>query len=219
MQERMLQVFFILLSAIVFLILMSLRYGKASAPLSSYGDRPLPGFPGPVGLVYRLDGLGRKQREIVPGRLPSYKGKDGSMVLPVSWEERVTTGRMACVAHTWALAMMAEEDPEGDKKRVDSINRSKIVPFFLSLIALALIFVKHADISLVASITVFTWAFLTFAAIPTQLREKRAVEVARAGLLKAGMWPQLKEDAYALEACLIAMAWSRVAGFPRILPR
>lgn len=215
----MLQVFFLLLSGIVFLVLMSLRYGKARSPLFSYGERPLPGFPGPVGLVHRLDGVGRKQRQIVPGRHPSYNGKDGSMVLPVQWEEKVTTGRMACVAHTWALAIMAEEDPSGDKNRTQSINRSRMIPFFVTLIALALIFTKRADVMLVSSLAVFTWAFLTFAAVPTQMREKKAADIARKGLREAGMWPQLSEDAYALDACLDAMAWSRVAGFPRILPR
>lgn len=218
MEKRMLQVFFLLLSGIVFLILMALRHGKARGPLLSYGDRPLPGFPGPIGLIRRLDGMGRKQREILPGHQPTHK-KDGMMTLPLAWEDRVTAGRMACTAHAWALSIMAEDDPVGDKNRTQAVYRSLIVPFFVVLIALALVFVKHADVMTMVSLSVFVWAFLAFAAVPSQMREKKAVDVAKTGLREAGMWPQLSEDAYALETCLNAMAWSRVAGFPRILPR
>ncbi len=212
------QFMFLFPAVIIFLILMMLRHTKSKRLLNHYGNQPLPGFPGPAGLVMRLDGMDRKQRKIVHGRRLGNK-KDGVVVLPPAWEQHMTAGRMACVAHAWAWSVLAETDPEGDTKRMKSINQAKIVCFFACLIALAIVFFRHANPLTVFAITAFLWAFLAFAGLPTQIREKQATDLAKKGLKEAGLWPQLTEDAYALEACLQAMSWSRVAGFPRIWPR
>ena len=208
----------LVISALFFFIIMSLRYGKAISPLRRAEGIPLPGFPGPIGLVNRLDGIERKQREITAGRAPNIKN-DGSMTLPVKWENHVTAGRLACVAHTWALAQLAEEDPEGGKTREHAVKRAAIVTFFTILIAAALVFIKHMDLRIAAAMASGIWAFISFAAIPSQYREWKALELARTGLKNAGLWPRLNADAQALDTCLKAMTWCRVAGFRRILPR
>lgn len=216
--ERMFSMFVLLVSALFFFIIMSLRYGKAISPLRRVGGVPLPGFPGPIGLINRLDGVDRKQRDITAGRTPNIK-QDGSMTLPLKWENTVTAGRLACVAHTWALAQLAEEDPEGGKAREQAIRRAHIVTFFSLLIAGVLVFVKHMDYRTALAMVTGIWTFISFSAIPTQYREWKALEIARTGLKNAGLWPRLNRDAQALDTCLKAMTWCRVAGFRRILPR
>lgn len=216
--ERMFSMFVLLVSALFFFILMSLRYGKAISPLRRAEGTLLPGFPGPIGLINRLDGVDRKQREITPGRAPSIK-QDGSLILPLKWEDSVTAGRLACVAHTWALAQLAEDDAEGGKAREHAVKRAQIVTFFSILIAGALVFIKHMDYRTALAMVAGIWTFISFSAIPTQFREWKALEIARTGLKNAGLWPRLNGDAQALDTCLKAMTWCRVAGFRRILPR
>ncbi|MEG0836837.1 MAG: hypothetical protein RR138_03655 [Akkermansia sp.] len=214
----MLSIFVLLVAALLFLILMSLRYGKGMTPLRRAEGTPLPGFPGPIGLINRLDGIERKQRDIIPGRAPNVKA-DGSMTLPLRWEDDVTAGRLACVAHTWALAQLSDQDPEGGKKREQAVTRTHIVTFFTALIVIALVFIKHLDTKTAMALVAGVWAMLSFIAIPTQFREWKALEVARTGLKNAGLWPRLESDAHAIDTCLKAMTWCRVAGFRRILPR
>lgn len=217
-KKPMFATFVLVVSALFFLIIMSLRYRKAISPLHRAGSVPLPGFPGPVGLVNRLDGIERKQREINTGKAPNIR-EDGSMTLPAKWEDHVTAGRLACVAHTWALAQLAEDDPEGAKAREHAVKRTHIATFFVILIAAALVFIKHMDLRMAFAIIAGVWTFLSFSAIPSQFREWKALEIARTGLKNAGLWPRLNKDAVALDTCLKAMTWCRVAGFRRILPR
>lgn len=208
---RMLHII-VFMSAVLLLVLGTLRYGKGIAPLRTSEGTALPGFPGPRGLVGRLDGLERKQRVIMAGSRPS-PGKDGSIILPERWEGHMTVGRMAAVAHTWGLCRLAEDDPQGARERERAMFRTNIVTFFVLLIAAALFFVKHVDIKVAIAFVAGTWAFMSFLAIPTQYREWKAKDVARERLKETGLWPQLPQDGAALEVCLKAMTWCRVAGF------
>lgn len=199
-------------------VLGSLRYNKGIAPLRQAGDVPLPGFPGPRGLVVRLDGMERRQRVVVDGRTPSLR-KDGSMVLPVHWEKNMTAGRMAAVAHIWGMSLLSESDPGGVRKRESSLTGTIVITFFAALIALALFFVKHVHIYNSLMIVAGTWALLTTIAILSQYKEAKARDLVKARLKETGLWPRLAYDGNALETCLDAMIWCRVAGFRRILPK
>lgn len=206
------------ISILLFVILWSLRYSKGLSPLRQAERAPLPGFPGPRGLIVRLDGMERKQRLVIEGPAPTAR-KDGSIILPAHWEKSMTVGRMAAVAHAWGLSLLAEDDPEGAKSREQAVMRTVVITFFVALIAVALIFIKHIDFRLALSFVAGTWAFLSFAAIPSQYREWKARDLARKRLKEAGLWPQLPQDGNALDICLNAMTWCRVAGFRRILPK
>lgn len=209
----------VFLSAIIlFAVLAYLRHTKGVMPLRRSEGAALPGFPGPRGLVVRLDGMERKQRVVIDGRFPGVS-KDGSLVLPLKWEKEMTVGRMAAVAHTWGLGLLAEDDPVGAKSRENAILRTAIITFFVGLIALAMVFIKHVDFRIALAMIVGTWAFLSFAAIPSQYREWKARDLAKQRLKEAGLWPQLPQDGRALESCLDSMIWCRVAGFRRILPK
>lgn len=202
---------------ILFAVMGYLRYTKGIAPLRAMGRVSLPGFPGPRGLVNRLDGLDRRRREIQQGKSPLPK-MDGSIILPDFWEGEMTAGRMASVAHTWGLCLLAENDTAGAKAREAAISRTMIIVFFTVLVAVALIFLKRVDARLALMLVSWIWAFLTFIAIPTHYREWKARDVAKKRLKEIGLWPRLAQDQQALDICLTAMIWCRVAGFRRILP-
>lgn len=46
----------IFLSVVVLGVIAALRFTKGIIPLRTYESRELPGFPGPAGLIHRLDG-------------------------------------------------------------------------------------------------------------------------------------------------------------------
>lgn len=209
---------FIFICCALFLFLMlGLRYSKSVMPLRTLEDRTLPGLPGPKGLVRRLDGMERG-RMLLPGTTPEVID-EGNLILPAHWEHDVTVGRYACIAYTWALGRMAEEDPEGEQQRKKTLARARVIPVFTFLIALVLVFMHHISTATGLSLFLFVWAFLIFAGLTSQGRDRKAVDLAKTGLKQAGLWPQLHQDAMAIEGCLDAMAWSQIPGLKRVLPR
>lgn len=210
--------FVILISAVVLGILAVLRFTKGIAPLRNYEKVSLPGLPGPTGLIHRLDGSDQKQRPISYGRHPELKG-DNELVLPKAWETDMTAGRYAAVAHLWALDQLKQEDPNGAKERKNALFRAIIIPFFSALILIALVGLKRIPVTPGIAVFLAIWAFCSFSAFPGQFREWKAAEIAKKGLQNAGLWPQLSTDANAVDICLKALYWCRVAGFRRILPR
>ena len=91
----------IFLSVVVLGVIAALRFTKGIIPLRTYESRELPGFPGPAGLIHRLDGAEKRQRKLEKARFPGVD-ENGFISLPPAWEGKVTAGRLACVAHTWA---------------------------------------------------------------------------------------------------------------------
>lgn len=208
----------IFLSVIVLGVIAALRFTKGVIPLRTYESLPLPGFPGPVGLVRRLDGADKRQRPLGTGRAPRVDDK-GMILLPPSWEDKVTAGRLACVAHTWALSKLIIANKEAAKARKLAALRATMIPFFTALVLLGMMAAGMMKFHTALSLGLACWAFFTFAAIPSQFREWKATELAKSGLKEAGLWPQLSTDAHAIEQCLKALTWCHVAGFRRILPK
>ena len=54
----------IFLSVVVLGVIAALRFTKGIIPLRTYESRELPGFPGPAGLIHRLDGAEKRQRKL-----------------------------------------------------------------------------------------------------------------------------------------------------------
>ena len=208
----------IFLSLVVLGVIAALRFTKGVIPLRTYESRELPGFPGPVGLIRRLDGAENRRRKLAEARTPGVD-ENGLISLPPAWEGKVTAGRMACVAHTWALSILVKENAEAAKARKTAIARATMIPFFTGLGLLGMIAAGLLKFQIALAIGLACWAFFTFSAIPTQFREWKAAEMAKSGLKEAGLWPQLPSDAMAIEQCLKALTWCHVAGFRRILPR
>ena len=50
--------------------------------------RELPGFPGPAGLIHRLDGAEKRQRKLEKARCPGVD-ENGFISLPPAWEGKV----------------------------------------------------------------------------------------------------------------------------------
>lgn len=174
--------------------------------------------PGPAGLIHRLDGAEKRQRKLEKARFPGVD-ENGFISLPPAWEGKVTAGRLACVAHTWAMSSLVREDPEAAKARKTASARATMIPFFTALILLGMLATGLLKFQIALAIGLACWAFFTFSALPTQFREWKAAEIAKSGLKEAGLWPVLPSDAMAVEQCLKALSWCHVAGFRRILPR
>ena len=87
----------IFLSVVVLGVIAALRFTKGIIPLRTYESRELPGFPGPAGLIHRLDGAEKRQRKLEKARFPGVD-ENGFISLPPAWEGKVTAGRLACVA-------------------------------------------------------------------------------------------------------------------------
>ena len=145
--------------------------------------------------------------------------ENGLISLPPAWEGKVTAGRLACVAHTWAMSSLVREDPAAAKARKTASGRAMMIPFFTALILLGMLATGLLKFQIALAIGLACWAFFTFSALPTQFREWKAAEIAKSGLKEAGLWPLLPSDAMAVEQCLKALSWCNVAGFRRILPR
>ena len=208
----------IFLSVVVLGVIAALRFTKGIIPLRTYESRELPGFPGPAGLIHRLDGAEKRQRKLEKARFPGVD-ENGFISLPPAWEGKVTAGRLACVAHTWAMSSLVREDPEAAKARKTASARATMIPFFTALILLGMLTAGLLKFQIALAIGLACWAFFTFSALPSQFRESKAAEIATSGLKEAGLWPVLPSDAMAVEQCLKALSWCHVAGFRRILPR
>ncbi len=128
----------IFLSVVVLGVIAALRFTKGIIPLRTYESRELPGFPGPAGLIHRLDGAEKRQRKLEKARFPGVD-ENGFISLPPSWEGKVTAGRLACVAHTWAMSSLVREDPEAAKARKTASARATMIPFFTALILLGML--------------------------------------------------------------------------------
>lgn len=141
--------------------------------------------------------------------------ENGLISLPPAWEGKVTAGRLACVAHTWAMSSLVREDPgRRAKARKTASGRAMMIPFFTALILLGMLATGLLKFQIALAIGLACWAFFTFSALPTQFREWKAAEIAKSGLKEAGLWPLLPSDAMAVEQCLKALSWCNVAGFP-----
>ena len=208
----------IFLSVVVLGVIAALRFTKGVIPLRTYESRELPGFPGPAGLIHRLDGAEKRQRKLAEARFPGVD-ENGLISLPPAWEGKVTAGRLACVAHTWAMSSLVREDPAAAKARKTASGRAMMIPFFTALILLGMLATGLLKFQIALAIGLACWAFFTFSALPTQFREWKAAEIAKSGLKEAGLWPLLPSDAMAVEQCLKALSWCNVAGFRRLLPR
>lgn len=161
---------------------------KASFPWRTYESRELPGFPGPAGLIHRLDGAEKRQRKLEKARFPGVD-ENGFISLPPAWEGKVTAGRLACVAHTWAMSSLVREDPEAAKARKTASARATMIPFFTALILLGMLTAGLLKFQIALAIGLACWAFFTFSALPSQFREWKAAEIAKSGLKEAGLWP------------------------------
>lgn len=60
----------IFLSVVVLGVIAALRFTKGVIPLRTYESRELPGFPGPAGLIHRLDGAEKRQRKLAEAVFP-----------------------------------------------------------------------------------------------------------------------------------------------------
>ena len=80
----------IFLSVVVLGVIAALRFTKGVIPLRTYESRELPGFPGPAGLIHRLDGAEKRQRygedlrHLSGGGMPVFPAwmKTGSSAFP-----------------------------------------------------------------------------------------------------------------------------------------
>ena len=163
----------IFLSVVVLGVIAALRFTKGIIPLRTYESRELPGFPGPAGLIHRLDGAEKRQRKLEKARFPGVD-ENGFISLPPSWEGKVTAGRLACVAHTWAMSSLVREDPEAAKARKTASARATMIPFFTALILLGMLTAGLLKFQIALAIGLACWAFFTFSALPSQFREWKA---------------------------------------------
>lgn len=108
--------------------------------------------------------------------------ENGFISLPPAWEGKVTAGRLACVAHTWAMSSLVREDPEAAKARKTASARATMIPFFTALILLGMLAAGLLKFQIALAIGLACWAFFTFSALPTQFREWKAAEIAKSGL-------------------------------------
>ena len=171
-----------------------------------------------VAVKRRGRGAEKRQRKLAEARFPGVD-ENGLISLPPAWEGKVTAGRLACVAHTWAMSSLVREDPAAAKARKTAAARAMMIPYFTALILLGMLATGLLKFQIALAIGLACWAFFTFSALPTQFREWKAAEIAKSGLKEAGLWPLLPSDAMAVEQCLKALSWCNVAGFRRILPR
>ncbi|MFR4417181.1 MAG: hypothetical protein ACLT8E_07285 [Akkermansia sp.] len=198
-------------------VIAALRFTKGIIPLRTYESRELPGFPGPAGLIHRLDGAEKRQRKLEKARFPGVD-ENGFISLPPAWEGKVTAGRLACVAHTWAMSK-----PWSGK----TLSRPKPANRRASRHDDSLLHSPHpagdaghraVEVPDCAGYRPACWAFFTFSALPTQFREWKAAEIAKSGLKEAGLWPRLSSDA-GCGTMPESIVMVHVAGFRRILPR
>lgn len=208
-----------LLCGVVMLILGWLRWTKGKLILSQGQNVEFPSTPSTRGIIVRLDGIDRKNREIQPARLP--KSMDnGTLALPARWSDgQMTAARLAAIAHTWAMAQMAENDPTGHKQRERAVARARVLPILVLFLCIILMAAHRLSFSLAMTIVIVTWTMSAIVSIPSQYREWKAVAIARDGLKKAGLYPQMRPEAKLLDACIAALAWCRVAGFGQVIPK
>ena len=175
-------------------------------------------FPVPWGLIRRLDGAEKRRRKLAEARTPGVD-ENGLISLPPAWEGKVTAGRMACVAHTWALSILVKETRKRQSPQNGYCTRHDDLPFFTGLVASGHDSGRPAEIPDCPGHRpgMLGFLYLLRHSYPVPGMESR--EMAKSGLKEAGLWPQLPSDAMAIEQCLKALTWCHVAGFRRILPR
>lgn len=195
-----------------------LRHTKGVAPLRRAHRHASATFPAPAGLVRRLDGVEEPCRSVGVALSPRVTA-DGGVAFPGTWDKTVTLATVATVAHTWALAKLAEDDPEGHREREAALTRAAIVPFLSFLLLAALVVLGRLAPYPALVIQMLVWAVLTYAAFRTHHREWAAVTVAKEALKASGLWPQMPGTATTLERAVQAQAWRRVGGFPRYFPK
>lgn len=197
-----------------------LRFTKASVPLKQGENYVLPSSPGVKGVIRRMDGMERKNRTLLQSRRPK-SHEDGSLALPsLRWDkDSMTAARLASIAHTWALAKMAESDPKGHKEREGAIARARVIPILGILFCVMMIVVGKINIPVALGLLLAAWALMIAVSIPSQFREWKAIAIAKKGLRDAGLYPQFQDAASVLDRCITACSWSRVAGFRQIVPK
>ncbi|MCD7799472.1 MAG: hypothetical protein LUG84_08765 [Akkermansiaceae bacterium] len=195
-----------------------LRHTKGVAPVQRAHRWRSSSFPAPAGLVYRLDGAETPNRTVSAALTPRVTA-NGGVAFPRGWNHCVTLGTVSIVAYTWALAKLAEDNPDGHREREQALDRALIVPT-LAFAALA-IFMALGRINpfYALTLTALVWAVMAYSAFRTHGWEWQAVTIAREGLKTAGMWPQMPGASHMLDRALSAQAWCRIGGFPRYFPR
>lgn len=208
-----------LLCGVVMLILGWLRWTKGRLVISQGEQVDLPSSPGMQGIVIRLDGIDRKNRTIQNARLPKSMD-DGALALPTRWSDgRMNAARLAAISHTWAMAKMAENDLPGHKQRERAVARARVLPILVFFVCVILMAAGRMSFPIALSIALITWTMSAVVSIPSQYREWKAVAIAKEGLKKAGLYPQMRPDARILDTCIAALAWCRVAGFGQVIPK
>lgn len=208
----------LLLACGMIAIVAWLRHTKGVAPLRRAHRRPSETFPAPPGLVRRLDGIEAPNREVGIALSPRIS-PDLGLAFPRKWNDQVTLATVATVAYTWALAKLAEDDPEGHREREQALLRAAIIPFLSFVILAVLVLLAKMPPYAALVIQMLVWAVLIYASFKTHHREWAAVAVANEALKTSGMWPQMPGTALTLERAVRAQAWCRVGGFPRYFPK
>lgn len=209
-----------LLCGVVAAIMYWLRHTKGRVPLRAGEDMILPATPGVRGVVMRLDGLDRKNREIYESRYVKSR-PDGSLSLPYEkWnQEEMTVARLASIAHVWAMAQLAKDDPDGYKDRESSVARARVVPILGLFVCMIMMVAGRMTLPIGFTLLFVIWTMMVLVSIPSQFREWKAVAIAKTGLKQAGLYPQFQNTAAVLDRCIAALSWCRVAGFRQIVPR
>lgn len=189
----------IFLSLVVLGVIAALRFTKGVIPLRTYESRELPGFPGPVGLIRRLDGAEKRRRKLAEARTPGVD-ENGLISLPPAWEGKVTAGRMACVAHTWALSILVKENAEAAKARKTAIARATMIPFFTGLVLLGMIAAGLLKFQIALAIGLACWAFFTFSAIPPSSGNGKPRKWPNPGLRKPDSGPSFLRTPWPLNS-------------------
>lgn len=199
-------------------IAMGLRYNKAVRPIKLIGNMPIPSMPSASGIIRRLDGVDRHNREIKSVRIPSIQD-DGVIGLPLKWSHDMSIGRVAITAHTWALSRMMEDDMTGGKEREKALRLATIIPLLSFLVLCFACIASKLSLGYAIPIWGAIWAFMSLSCFLTQMRETKAAQLAEAALKESGLWPQDPLMGKALSAGIKAAGWARMGGFRRVLPR
>lgn len=205
---------------IIVVILAWLRWRKGQYALSSGEKILLPHSPSCLGIIRRLDGIERHNRIVSSSSRPLSR-LDGSLDIPlISWDKKpMTVARFASIAHTWALAQMAESDPSGHIQRERAIAQARIIPILTLFLCIILCAAGRISPSIGITLVFIAWVLPSLIAIPSQFREWKAIAIAKTGLKNAQLYPQDLGLVSAINKSLTALAWCRVAGMKQIVPK
>ena len=213
-------IFLWILCGAILLLIAWLRWTKAKIPLSLKASQKLTGVPSPKGIIYRLDGMNHKNRPLLNARILSVKA-DGTLSLPLhQWEKgEMTVARFASVSYLWALAQMAEQDPEGHKQRETHLARARLIPLLALFFLLLFLLLGKIAFPLAFSLWLFIWTLCVVTSLPSQFREWKVIALAKDQLKKSGLYPADQTLVVEINRCLSAQAWARVAGMTQIITR